>query len=546
MKTSFLELSSGGKAFEILANASFRKQWLNLHAQCEYATIFQHPSYVETWYKTYRNICQPVLVISRTKGEIINGLWFLTYDKATKKLEHAGTNQAEYQVWITTKGYETEFLSESWNLLKLELDFHELQLKYLPGDYLFKYLQTSESTKKLVVGRQYKRPFLTINENTIRDLFSAKKRRKIAKFEKIGKAEFVRVKTIEEFDAIFDQLVDFYDFRIGALKNIIPFRADRFKREFHRNLFLSDSENIILTVTYLDGQPVAGVFSGLSKNTYCFLLLMHAPFLNKYSPGYVHVLQFCQFANNENIEKIDFTPGGDSWKDRFSTDSDQVVYAIIYKSKLRQVWAQLKISIREGVRNIFSKFGINISRAKNSISSAFCYFKALISERSFSRHSKLQRFECPREGIVALKLTGKVYKIKENSINDILSFMPDARASERCEFFSKIYGLIEAGAVSYTVTEENCLLANVWAINNRVTVKTGEGGPNQLPSESTALLDLYFNHEKLTGEEATAILINVLKRILLASENEKIYAIVEPENLMAINVIKSLNFKRKV
>jgi CelD/BcsL family acetyltransferase involved in cellulose biosynthesis len=543
MKTLLFELFSDEEVFEQIDDQAFRKQWLDLHEQCEYATIFQHPSYIITWYKTYRRVCHPILITSKNEGNQLKGLWFLNFDKATQKIEHAGTNQAEYQVWITTKGHESEFISGSWDLLISRLDFKELHLKYLPENYLLDYLRTGTSTRGKFVSRSYERPFFCLNEKTIQDMFSANTRRRVSKFEKIGKVEFVRIKTIEEFDSIFERLVDFYDFRMGALKQVIPFRSDKFKKEFHRNLFLSDTENIICTATYVNGQPVASQFSGLSKKTYCFLLLMHEPFLTKKSPGYMHLLQLSRYAKQEDIRKIDLTPGGDSWKERFATDSDQVIYAVLYRSKFSKIRAELKQNLKDTAKTILSKLGINGGAIKLKTIALGKHLKAILSAMPKQKVSKLELFECSAQQLQFQCQDANAFSILENSINDLLFYNPDETTSARCEFLLKTYQFIEAGATSYSVSASNCLLANIWTAKNGQVLTIDDNEFTGLPPENTALFGLYFNEKVLTENDAKSILNAILDKN--TSENETVYFAVESGNRFAVDVIKSLGFNKK-
>jgi hypothetical protein len=327
---------------------------------------------------------------------------------------------------------------------------------------------------------------------------------------------------------------------MAVTKGIIPFGPDMLKREFHRNLFLSAPKNLILTVTFIDGQPVAGEFAGFAKGIMHLYLGMHSPFLNEYSPGFMHLLQLCRYAEQEEIQKIDLTPGGDSWKERFASESDQVVYAVLYKSKFPKIRAEIKWNLEQIAKAVLSKLGL---KAKTNY--FINHLKSAIKAKNNSKDQKLELFERALQLPQTPHQNEKPFKVQENSIADLLLYKPNESISARCEFLYNTYQYIEAGAISYSVSNNYCLLANAWVLKNKQVFTINNTEFNGLSPENRTLIGLYFDEKVLHESDAKDILNMFLEKSIHSAEKEAVYAIVESGNQLAIKAMESLGFNKK-
>src|SRR5438552_4682632 len=57
-----VEVLIGQAAHEALSDIRFLTAWRTLHGKCPYATGFQSPKFVSTWYDCYRSQWQPVVI----------------------------------------------------------------------------------------------------------------------------------------------------------------------------------------------------------------------------------------------------------------------------------------------------------------------------------------------------------------------------------------------------------------------------------------------------------------------------------------------------
>jgi hypothetical protein len=74
------ELLMGPPVLKLLEDASFLEEWGRLYAACPWATVFQSPSFVTTWYRVYGPAHLPILIKTENAGKL-TGLLTLAKDK---------------------------------------------------------------------------------------------------------------------------------------------------------------------------------------------------------------------------------------------------------------------------------------------------------------------------------------------------------------------------------------------------------------------------------------------------------------------------------
>ena len=78
---------------------------------------------------------------------------------------------------------------------------------------------------------------------------------------------------------MFDELINVYDFRQSAVNHSMPFQEDCRKQSFHLDLLSSVQQDIIFTVTFLNGRPISAFWGIASGPTVHLGMLIHSPFL---------------------------------------------------------------------------------------------------------------------------------------------------------------------------------------------------------------------------------------------------------------------------
>lgn len=489
MHTSSATLLRGAEADASLRDTDFIARWQALLERCPYATVFQRPEFVRPWYSTYRREWEPILLIAReTSGELA-GFWPLAWNEERQVLMHAGAQQAEYHAWLAAAGREASFLESAWRQLRRNLAFTRLSFDYLPDAGLADLLRTTLGT---VVVRKQRRPLLRLDPAAIQASRAKKSNKsRINRLKRLGPLEFRRVVDLDEFERVFDELIDFYDFRQGATYRVMPFRRDSLKRHFHLTLFTAAPERILLTVTYLGGRPIAAYWGLAGEEQTHLGLVMHSPFLAEHSPGKLHLMQLSEYLLQLGMTRIDLTPGGDAWKERFANDHDEVAAAVLHVSRWQWLIAASRMMVIRGAKRILSITGVDSHRARS----------ALIRLRHAISFALLRRIRAwiwdRRETLVyradrCLALRhGEDPRVRHNSLADLMLFRPSPSSQTRDEFLSAALTRLEQGESAWTVRSEERLAHCGWtaAVSEWRMLEVDQ--VLRLPPASVLLHDVY-------------------------------------------------------
>ena len=542
-----IELISGKAAHITLIDEQFLSRWSILFDKCKHATVFQHPSFVCTWYKTYHQHWHPVIIKSCNAEGNLTALWLLAYNPETRALVHAGAHQAEYHVWLALAGEDITFVTKAWTILKDHFDFTELHFKYLPSNLLSNILKSIPGIGNCLIVKKFERPLLNIDENVVKSVLSRQNRKRINQLKKIGNLEFRRITDPEEFEQVFNELISFHDFRMGAVNNILPFQKDQLKCQFYTSLLYAKKGAFFAGVSYLNNRPIAAELALICNETIHLNLGMHSPFLSMHSPGKIHIIQMCVYLIKENINLLDLTPGGDFWKEKFATIHDEVAHAVVYNSGFKKKQIELGNTIYENGKVLLTKIGIEPGKLKTSflkMNKNFRTIAEIIKARKWSYFNReLRMYQCKKSDL--LVMTNETYiRVNCNSIDDLLSYKPDLTSLTCGEFLSNANALIEKGAISYSICLNNCLAVCSWMLTNQTALDTTEvEQPISLPKGSAVFFNLY-SHQELSNPDINKALIgHMLKEAFAQNETEYIYIFVQAKNVLMRQAIETMDFK---
>lgn len=547
MSLPTVNLVSDHNAYDLLNDEQFKVQWLSLFDQCDYATVFQHPSFVQTWYETYRLQWKPILVKYQDDDGHLKGLWLLAYSKEKKLLVHAGAHQAEYQVWLAQKDEEVNFITNAWNLLKRNVKFEELHFKYIPCSTLCSILKHIKGSSNCVIEKKYSRPVQELNDASLKSLFSKRNKQRMKHLSALGNLEFRRITCSEEFDKIFPELTELYDYRMGAVNGIRPFQDDKFKRQFYSNLLKNNKELFIVSVTNLNGRPIAGGLSGLTKGTVHLYMGMHSPLFNMYSPGITHMLQLSEYLYNNRIGRIDLTPGGDSWKERFATHYDEVAYVTLYRSNVKKAGVEFKHFMKSITKKLLAKIGINTPKIRETFHHHHLKIRTLTSIAKSQKWNyldlKVELYECQSDSLKC-SYTDDSIKVIINSLDNLLSFSPDGEIVTKRRFLHLANNLFERGAKSFSVKQGSDLQACAWILPNQSTFKISKSSePVILPENGTVIFNFYVSSQLARKNECEKVICKILSAIKNATEDKFLYAFIESKNTKAITALQTADFR---
>jgi len=531
-------LLRGTEADTALCDADFIARWQELLERCPYATVFQRPQFVRPWYSTYRREWEPILLVAREASGDLAGFWSLAWNEQRQALTHAGAHQAEYHAWLAAAGGEASFLESSWRQLRRNLPFTRLSFDYLPNTALADLLRTTLTT---VGVRKQSRPLLRLDPKAIQASFSKKSNKsRFNRLKRLGPLEFRRVVDRDEFERVFDELIDFYDFRQGATYRVTPFRRDSLKRDFHLTLFTAAPERVLLTVTYLAGRPIAAYWGLASEEQTHLGMLIHSPFLAEHSPGKLHLMQLSEHLLQLGMRRIDLTPGGDAWKERFANDHDEVVSAVLHVSRWQWRIAESRAMMIRAAKRILPITGISPQQARSArhrlrrvtLSALLRGLRTWIWDRREIRVYRADRSLALRQA--------EDPRVRRNSLADLMLFQASHSSQTRDEFLSAALSRLEQGESAWTVRLEGRLAHCGWtAAVSEWRMMEGDQ-VLRLPPGSVLLHDVYSASGSDT-QDSYRLAVGQMLRAAFADEGRcSAYLLVPADDRSSRRVIEAM------
>jgi hypothetical protein len=123
-----LFLARNKQAQTLLSDVQFQTNWKKLFDSCAWATVFQHPVFLQIWNDNYKETCEFILVYETNSTDEIIGLFPLNLCKSNNELSVAGNYHAEYQTWLATENNANLFIEKALDLTQKE--FPQLKLQF--------------------------------------------------------------------------------------------------------------------------------------------------------------------------------------------------------------------------------------------------------------------------------------------------------------------------------------------------------------------------------------------------------------------------------
>lgn len=537
-------LLRGPEARAALTDGTFIAAWTELHRHSPHATAFQAPAFACAWYSAYAEEWEPVIVITSRDGRGgLVGLWALAYRAADWTLVHVGAHQAEYHAWLAQPSEDAAFLATAWTAIRRDLPFRRLQCKYLPAPHLADTLAVALGRNR-VAFRRHARPLAWLDTEDIRASFAKKSNKsRFNRLKRLGALEFRRITQREELEAALDALIDFYDFRQGAVNRSVPFREDPRKRAFHLALFEAAGEDLVFTATLLDGHPIAG-FWGLASGAMAHLgMLIHSPFLAEHSPGKLHVMQLSERLLEQGRTALDLTPGGDAWKERFANDHDEVAEALLYASSMIRLREAVLESMGRAARNLLSWVRITPAQARTAVALLSKASPARVVRKLRAWAGENREFRVYRADRALARRHAADPGVRCNDLADLLLFQPCESWQSRDSFLSAALERLEQGQSAFTISLEGKLAHCGWMAAQSESRMSEVEQTLAFPEGSVALYDYYTPPSfRGRGLDRTAI-GHMLWAAFQRAETRYAYISVLADNGPSRHVIEGLGFE---
>jgi hypothetical protein len=215
-------------------NQDFLAFWKGLWNQCPWATVFQSPDFVLTWFDCFPDYTPTI--ITDWDGTSMTGLWVLT--EVNGKFAAPGFDLAEYQVWLSTPEHQSAFIEAALKAFSEAFPKHSIYLKYIPNPTPLGVFEKSTFLKSRTVWRPYQQPLMLVDKALLQEELKKKNRKeKINRLKRLGSLEFRKTIDLETFKSQIDEMALQSDFRKGALYNKTFFHDEPQRKEFLLRLF---------------------------------------------------------------------------------------------------------------------------------------------------------------------------------------------------------------------------------------------------------------------------------------------------------------------
>ncbi len=497
---SSIELLMGDEVLQLLDDIRFLGEWKQLYHNCPWATVFQSPSFVVTWYRIYQNEFIPVLIKTEYAGKLA-ALLTLAIDK-NGLITGAGANQAEYQVWLTADANDESFIKNALRELRRFFPGKKIFLKYIPAGVSLVFTKKDPTWKKHCFVKTSPQALMTIDDTHFTNELKKKNRReKINRLKRLGALTFERIRDYSLFVSVFDELALQSDFRKGAMYNKLAFKSDPFKKQFLLALF--QQNNLHATVLKLNDKIIAANVSiGGGRQLHLQGLNSFDAAYARYSPGIIHFLMLGKLLAEEGVHIFDLTPGADGYKDLLATDYT-VAHTLSIGNKYHRFTNRMQAGVNGYVKNTAAVLGVQpgtlkkwrmrfiqqkekcMQVARQGLASGVANFF-----NGLKRQSKATTYWIVQKEVAA---PGAI-QVHTNDLNDLLAIdIRDLRYS-RQQFLAGAMHRFEEGAFCYSWSEEGQLLGCVWISNGKVAM-TESGNTDEAKGETFSLCALYCHQE---------------------------------------------------
>lgn len=463
------DILRGAGAESILGRDSFQADWSSLMAQCPWATAFQTPGYVLTWYRTYQDRYEPSLVLCRDADGRLRGLLTLAVSKADGQLVAAGDYQAGYQVWICGPELGDVFPLQAIESIRQRFPGSQFSLRYLPANAPIAWL-SNDAVKGLCLLEAHRRPLLRFGDGQELEasLKKGSNRSRLNRLQKLGPVEFKKITDLAGLEAHFAEIMAWHDVRHVAVSGLASFREDPLMKSF--GLAMLSAPGLLHATALTVGGRLASAHLGACSSKEVELgLIVHNPWLAKHSPGKFHVYFLAKMLMTEGYEQLDLTPGGGAhyYKERFANAWDQVHTLTVYPTSLKRHVGTARASIKVAAQKTLDILHVTPNQARQYIGQLKRLRPSVVPAGlrlagawvSYAQETRFYRHQAGEFAEVAAS-----EGIRRDCLEDLLSYHPTDVWSSRQDFMAQALQRIEEGQHIYTLVEDGELLHWAWLI----------------------------------------------------------------------------------
>lgn len=548
-----IEVLKSSDAERALISEEFLETWQALYTSCSWATVFQSVDFCALWYRIYKDHFSPLLVTGTDENGDLIGLLALAVDDTRGEIVAAGAHQAEYQVWIATSDAADAFIEAALDALQKNFPNRLLRFLFLPPRSPIGWLENKQGWGGRCALRTMPRPLMEIGDGGKfkESLRKKSNRSRLNRLEGTGKVQLKQIIDAQELEAIFDEIITFGDFRLGAVQRVpVSYERDSLKKAFYTQM-LQVPHLLHATVLKIDQQIISAHVGQYNRDEVMLGVFTHSPLFAKHSPSKLHLLMLGMKLAGEGIPVFDLTPGGE-YKDRFATRYDDAYILTVFFNRAQYLRYKAVRNIAEAGKKLIAAANITPEQAKQlaergrhklkHIKVGTLPAKASRILKKASWHTSEMRIYSM--DVAAARNRPRPQLMNRDNLQDLLAFeITEAWQPTMHQFLSGALGNLEAGMHVYTRVEDGRLLHYGWLNEHHRKLFIAEVGQTLYFPPNTVTLGNSYTHQQARGR---GLFRDAVSQMLHDAADipgtEEIYIWVMTDNQASRHVMEKLGF----
>ena len=527
------KLIRGDEAHRYRIEPEFISQWKMLAERTTHVSVFQEPEFVNPWYDIYKLRFEPLMVLGLSESQKVIGLIPLAIEFQSGRLCHAGAQHAEYSGWICDPSIDEEFVLAALSAIRKQISFSSWRWQYTPPRANISWL-LARHTERIGVHTLFdtlNSPLLDLHqEDKLRKILKNKSvKSKINRLKRKGELKIERITSKDRVAQLLDQIEVLVNFRHEAAHRDAAFEGDSTQKGFYleRGNYLEDNH---FSVLWLGDKLLAFNFGVIDHDTVYIGLTAFDPTESKHSPGVIFLIYLANLLKEEGTRYIDFTPGGDEYKERFSNKHYTLYRPTFYSRKPHRLFDQLKGITTRTLSRSLHKLGIDPWEQRGA------------SRPSADQGSNYDLYSLNYKDYLEKTLHNQP-QVSVQSFQDLLLFNEARSKVKRYEVLSDATKRFSREETVFTLTNNDDLLAYAWL--GKPGAKYRNHGITFTPDKQDIVLDcLDLNQQLLDEISFTTLTGAMLKQAFSQKINcAHIFIPKSTDNEHAKRVLSEMGFK---
>ncbi len=364
-----VEILEGAEARETCAGAALMEPWADLARADPRLTVIQEPAFVNTWYAQYEDAYEPITVLAWSGADRLIGLMPMARRRADGVLTQAGDYQAEYHGWICPPDHTDRAVPAMISALGDRYQLSSWSMGWLPPGTTDHWATASGLERRGINADLHAEdsPVLDLSdEKRVKRIFKNRSlRSKLNRYKRKGEVRLERVTDHERTRQLMPVLARQCDFRQQAMHAVGPFTSDPNKAAFY--LARQDhSAHNHFTVLWCGDDALAFHFGACTEDTVIWGLSSYDPLEGKNSPGALLLVELVRLMQQEGRQRLDLTPGGDAYKERFSSGNQPLLRPTLHFTRGARLAAGARQRLTSVGKEALASVGVSPAQVRGA------------------------------------------------------------------------------------------------------------------------------------------------------------------------------------